>query len=93
MINFKDKLLTKSGKFKDYIFETDMSYIDLKEGFIQFPTNARIEFYISQDNKHFMIYDEIDKEKFLKEFQLRDVDEEWMKIREFCEQQNLTCRN
>lgn len=45
MINFKDKLLTKSGKFKDYIFETDMSYIDLKEGFIQFPTNARIEFY------------------------------------------------
>lgn len=35
-------------------------------------------------------YDNIEKEEFLNEFGLRDVDEEWLKIREFCEQQNLT---
>lgn len=90
MINFKDKLLTKSGKFKDYIFETDMSYIDLKEGFIQFPKAVRINFYLSQDNKHFLFYDNIDKEAFLNEFGLRDVDEEWINIRKYCEKNNMT---
>lgn len=90
MINFKDKLLTKSGKFKDYIFETDMSYIDLKEGFIQFPKAVRINFYLSQDNKHFRFYDNIDKEAFLNEFGLRDVDEEWINIRKYCEKNNMT---
>lgn len=90
MINFKDKLLTKSGKFKDYIFETDMSYIDLKEGFIQFPKAVRINFYLSQDNKHFRFYDNIDKEAFLTEFGLRDVDEEWINIRKYCEKNNMT---
>lgn len=90
MINFKDKLLTKSGKFKDYIFETDMSYIDLKEGFIQFPKDVRINFYLSQDNKHFRFYDNIDKEAFLNEFGLRDVDEEWINIRKYCEKNNMT---
>lgn len=90
MIHFKDRLLTKSGKFKDYIFETDMSYIDLKEGFIQFPKAVRINFYLSQDNKHFLFYDNIDKEAFLNEFGLRDVDEEWINIRKYCEKNNMT---
>lgn len=90
MIYFKDRLLTKSGKFKDYIFETDMSYIDLKEGFIQFPKAVRINFYLSQDNKHFLFYDNIDKEAFLNEFGLRDVDEEWINIRKYCEKNNMT---
>lgn len=90
MNHFQDKLLTKNKKFKSPIFETDNSYIDLKEGLIQFPQNIKINFYLSQDNKYFLIYDNIEKEEFLNEFGLRDVDEEWLKIREFCEQQNLT---
>ena len=90
IIKFTDRLLTKNKQFKSAIFETDDFYIDLKEGLIQFPQNVKINFYISQDNKHFLIYDNIEKEEFLNEFGLRDVDEEWLKIREFCEQQNLT---
>ena len=90
IIKFTDRLLTKDKKFKSPIFETDNSYIDLKEGLIQFPQNIKINFYLSQDNKYFLIYDNIEKEEFLNEFGLRDVDEEWLKIREFCEQQNLT---
>ena len=90
MSHFKDRLLTKSEKFKSPIFETDNSYIDLKEGLIQFPQNVKINFYLSQDNKHFLIYDNIDKEEFLNEFELRDVDQEWTKIRKFCEKYNMT---
>ena len=67
-----------------------MSYIDLKEGFIQFPKAVRINFYLSQDNKHFLFYDNIDKEAFLNEFGLRDVDEEWINIRKYCEKNNMT---
>ena len=68
IIKFTDRLLTKNKQFKSAIFETDDSYIDLKEGLIQFPQNVKINFYISQDNKHFLIYDNIEKEEFLNEF-------------------------
>lgn len=90
MIHFKDRLLTKNKKFKSPIFETDDSYINLKEGLIQFPQNVKINFYLSQDNKHFLIDDNIEKEEFLNEFGLRDVDQEWTKIRKFCEKYNMT---
>lgn len=90
MIHFKDRLLTKNKKFKSPIFETDDSYINLKEGLIQFPQNVKINFYLSQDNKHFLIDDNIEKEEFLNEFGLRDVDQEWAKIRKFCEKYNMT---
>ena len=90
MSHFKDKLLTKNKKFKSPIFKTDDSYINLKEGFIQFPQNVKINFYLSQDNNYFLIDDNIEKEEFLKEFGLRDVDQEWTKIRKFCEKYNMT---
>lgn len=90
MSHFKDRLLTKNKKFKSPIFKTDDSYINLKEGLIQFPQNVKINFYISQDNNYFLIDDNIEKEEFLKEFGLRDVDQEWTKIRKFCEKYNMT---
>lgn len=90
MSHFKDRLLTKNKKFKSPIFKTDDSYINLKEGLIQFPQNVKINFYISHDNNYFLIDDNIEKEEFLKEFGLRDVDQEWTKIRKFCEKYNMT---
>ena len=91
---YSDKLLTENKKSREVLFDLNyQAYIDLKSKSIKFPNSkavSEIEFYISKNNKHFLIYDKVSKNDFLKEFCLIDVDEEWKKIQQICENKELT---
>ena len=86
--------------YKDRVFKNKKDtilnfndYLDIPNHKLKLPQNVvSVDYYISQDGENFLIHDRVDKEEFLKNFELVDVEDEWKKLRKDFENSGISLR-
>lgn len=86
--------------YKDRVFKNKKDtilnfndYLDIPNHELKLPQNVvSVDYYISQDGENFLINDNVDKDEFLRKFELVDVEDEWKKLRKDFENSGLSLR-